>query len=85
MGLNDQTLIEWKIDFINNINDFSKPFNKLVEDKNLNPIIQNQVEPNKQLLDDTLWREQQYCHYTYTSMNTLDKFRDGFVLFRGTN
>ncbi|EGR29518.1 PH domain protein [Ichthyophthirius multifiliis] len=81
LGSQDNTIIEWQVDFINDYNDFSKPFQ---EEKNFLP--SSQLTENKvaQIKDDVLIRE---LAYSYIGKNNYisDAFRDTFLLFRGTN
>ena len=77
-GLHDNTIIEWKVDFINDFNDFSMPFFSL----SMNQLLNANQDKQFQLKDEALIRELDYCQAnkaTYIS----DSLRDQFILFRG--
>ncbi|KAL4455920.1 hypothetical protein ABPG73_008674 [Tetrahymena malaccensis] len=80
LGSKDNSIIEWKVDFINDYNDFSKPFK---EDNNSALSNLEIVSKVAQLKDDILVRE---LSYSYIGKNNFisDTFRDTFVLFKGT-
>ncbi|CAD8183513.1 unnamed protein product [Paramecium pentaurelia] len=87
VGTNDNTLIEWKIDFINDLADFSKPFQQDDKLQINKPGLNNfSMASNKQdfnqTIDEIFKREKDYCFFLN---NISDKFRDNFVQFRATN
>jgi hypothetical protein len=92
VGENDCTLIEWKIEFINDITDFSKPSGQVEtgdkgpsQQKGMNQQGSAFVMNNQDFsysVDETFKREKDYCFFIN---NISDKFKDNFILFRATN
>jgi hypothetical protein len=90
VGERDNTLVEWRIELINDSGDFSRPFGEsdvpnILEKPNIGiSKFSMSIQSNIQSIpvDEIFKREKDYCYFLN---NISDRLKDNFLLFRGTN